>query len=240
MCNPASFVLTKDRVFWSIKSDSHEDIIEEFRLIADGVRGPNILRVEIIPNNGDFSSEINNKNWIYKIDQDISPEWFDKENDKNRAFEALKEWQNKRVILNKTIKVEEGIYWAYGSSQVMARNSSQVTACDSSQVTAYYSSQVTAYDSSQVTACDSSQVTACDSSQVTARNSSQVTARNSSQVTAYGSSQVTAYGSSQVTAYGSSQVTAYNKQNPSILKSSLSVLIDRSNLCEVKVFVGTN
>jgi hypothetical protein len=29
MCQPASFVLTKDGVFWSMKSDSHEDIIQE-------------------------------------------------------------------------------------------------------------------------------------------------------------------------------------------------------------------
>jgi hypothetical protein len=88
--------------------------------------------------------------------------------------------------------VREGVFTAYGSSQV----------------TAYGSSQVTAYGSSQVTAYGSSQVTACDSSQVTAYGSSQVTAYGSSQVTAYGSSQVTACGSSQVRACDSSQVTA--------------------------------
>ena len=49
MCTPASFVLTKDRVFWSKKSDSHEDIIEEYKLNPDGIRGPNIVRVKISP-----------------------------------------------------------------------------------------------------------------------------------------------------------------------------------------------
>ena len=43
MCKFASFVLTKDREFWSDKSDSHEDIISKHNLHADGARGPNIL-----------------------------------------------------------------------------------------------------------------------------------------------------------------------------------------------------
>ena len=41
MCEPASFVVTKDKVFWSLKSDGHEDIIREHALCADGVGGPN-------------------------------------------------------------------------------------------------------------------------------------------------------------------------------------------------------
>ena len=49
MCKFASFVLTKDREFWSDKSDSYEDIISKHNLHADGARGPNILRVEISP-----------------------------------------------------------------------------------------------------------------------------------------------------------------------------------------------
>ena len=42
MCDFASFVLTKDKVFWS-DSNSHTDIIEEFGLHEDGANGPNIL-----------------------------------------------------------------------------------------------------------------------------------------------------------------------------------------------------
>lgn len=46
----------------------------------------------------------------------------------------------------------DGVFTAYGSSQVRACDCSQVTAYDSSQVRACDSSQVTAYDCSQVTA----------------------------------------------------------------------------------------
>ena len=49
MCQPASFVLTKDAVFWSRFTDSHEEIIKESGLHADGAKGPNILRVEVVP-----------------------------------------------------------------------------------------------------------------------------------------------------------------------------------------------
>ena len=47
MCRPASLVITKERVFWSTKTDSHEDIIREFGL-QDEVAGQiAIVRVEI-------------------------------------------------------------------------------------------------------------------------------------------------------------------------------------------------
>ena len=88
MCRFASFILTKDREFWSINSDSHEDIIAEHALVEDGVRGPNILRVEIIPTPNimrfdDFEA------WQYKIDQDIVPEWHDAAVDEERTRRAL-------------------------------------------------------------------------------------------------------------------------------------------------------
>lgn len=38
MCQFASFVLTKDRAFWSRSGDSHETIIEEHGLRDDATR----------------------------------------------------------------------------------------------------------------------------------------------------------------------------------------------------------
>ena len=90
MCNFASFVLTKDRVFWSEKTDSHEDIIEEFGLSADGAKAPNILRVEVTPPKdaalvdwSDLSA------WTYRVDQDIVPVWADAQVDEERVRAAL-------------------------------------------------------------------------------------------------------------------------------------------------------
>jgi len=55
MCLPASFVVTKKNVFWSIHSDSHEDIIEEFNLHEGNTTNPNFVRVEITPPGANFS-----------------------------------------------------------------------------------------------------------------------------------------------------------------------------------------
>ncbi len=174
MCAPASMVLTKDRVCWSKTTDSHEEIIREFELHADGSRGPNIARVEITPPNGDFTKPLSE--WCYKLDQDGLPPWYDRAECEARTREALSEWLAAKVVLPGIYReIREGHVWVYG------------------RVTAYGSSQVKACGSSQVTACDSSQVTACDSSQVKAYGSSQVRACGSSQVKAYGSSVVTAY-----------------------------------------------
>ena len=75
MCQFASFVLTTDRVFWSDESDSHESIIEQNKLYADGATSPNILRVEITPpRDGDWSDL---SRWNYKVDQDTLPAWVD-------------------------------------------------------------------------------------------------------------------------------------------------------------------
>ena len=90
MCKFASFVLTKDAVFWSDKSDSHEHIISEHGLHADGVRGPNILRVEIIPG-AKLKKFSQYKDWEYKVDQDQMPEWFDAARDEKRARKALQD-----------------------------------------------------------------------------------------------------------------------------------------------------
>ena len=88
MCKFASFVLTKSEEFWSDKSDSHEDIIQEHNLHADGIRGPNILRVEISPTNK-ITVWPSLKAWEYRVDQDRMPEWFDAEECEKRTRAAL-------------------------------------------------------------------------------------------------------------------------------------------------------
>ena len=97
MCNPASFVLTKDRVFWSKKTDSHAEIIKEFSL-CESIRNESAatsesctLKVEIVPpRSGAFDAPLNE--WVFRIDQDITPKWFDAVEDEKRARSALAEW----------------------------------------------------------------------------------------------------------------------------------------------------
>ena len=166
MCRPASFVVTRDRVFWSKRSDSHEDIIREFSLYADGVRGANIVRVEIVPPSGDLL--VSTDRWELSVDQSDVPDWFDRKRCEEQVRLALVDWVSAKLVTEGSRNITDGECYAYGSSRVTAYGSSRVTACDSSTVTARDSSRVMARDSSTVTARGSSRVTACGSSRVMA------------------------------------------------------------------------
>ena len=103
MCNPASFVLTKDRVFWSKKTDSHDKIINEYSL-CESIRNESpatceacTLKVEIVPpSKNAFDAPLNE--WIFLIDQDIMPKWFDAVADEKRARDVLVEWAKSKLI----------------------------------------------------------------------------------------------------------------------------------------------
>jgi hypothetical protein len=166
MCQPASFVLTKDRVFWSLKTDSHTEIIAEYEMHEDGARGVNLLKVEITPTNDKW--ELPLADWNYRIDQDHRPAWHDAERDEERARKALVEWAAKRLIIDgRDVVVASGTNAICYRSTVRAYGSSTVTDYGSSTVRAYGSSTVTAYDSSTVRAYGSSTVRAYGSSTVT-------------------------------------------------------------------------
>jgi hypothetical protein len=250
MCKAASFVVTKDKVFWSKKTDSHEDIIREFGLSPEVAGKICVLRCEIVPPINE-RYDLPAKDWIYKTDQqeDKLPEWFDAVDVEKRCRESLSEWIKARVFVGVECDIHDTVAFAFkaskvaacgsskvtarGSSTVAARDSSTVTAWDSSTVTALGSSTVTAWESSTVTARDSSTVTALGSSTVTAWESSTVTARDSSTVTAWDSSTVTALGSSTVTALGSSTVTARDSSTVAACKSRATVIFYCAFKCRI-------
>ena len=99
MCNPASFVVTKGKVFWSKTSDSHEDIIDEFELgNLDREFSMNLVRVEITPPDNNYQLPISK--WVYSTDQDILPEWYDADKCEERARIALTDWIAEKVVLS--------------------------------------------------------------------------------------------------------------------------------------------
>ena len=88
MCKFASFVLTKDREFWSESDDSHSLIISENNLHEWGALGPNIVKVEISPTNT-IKKWPSLKAWKFAIDQDKLPAWADAETVEKRTRAAL-------------------------------------------------------------------------------------------------------------------------------------------------------
>jgi len=76
MCNSASLILTKDGCFHDPDGDSHQRIIEIHHLNADGARGPNVVPVEIVPPEGNYSLPL--ELWVFKTDcsGEILPDWY--------------------------------------------------------------------------------------------------------------------------------------------------------------------
>jgi len=252
----ASFVLTKDNVYWSATTDSHDEILSEFGLKDTGLAGKiEILRVEISPENDNYLATRND--WKYRVDQDLLPDWAEKEKDEERTRSALESWWKACVVgVGQEIDKLEGTDFrkiCFGSVGEM-RESSQVGEMrGSSQVGAMWeSSQVGVMrGSSQVGVMrESAQVGEMwESSQVgvmwgsanvgVMRGSSQVgEMRGSSQVgVMWESSQVRAMReSAQVRVMlGSAQVTTYAVITPKM--EDQTVVIDRSG-DKVKTIFG--
>ena len=150
MCKPASMVLTREKVFWSKTSDSHEDIVAEFNLCDDDVHNVQIVRVEITPPD-DTRFDALLETWQYRVDQDILPDWYDPADAEKRTRIALVRWCEHKVVREGCREVREGVLYAYDSARVYAFDSASVTASDNASVTAYDSARVDAYDSATIT-----------------------------------------------------------------------------------------
>ena len=74
MCRFRSYIVTKDEVLGCRRSDSHENIIEDFGL-DDSTATPNFVRVEISPLNRHKKYSLAIDDWFVNIDQDYLPEW---------------------------------------------------------------------------------------------------------------------------------------------------------------------
>ena len=93
MCKLVSMILTKKKVYFLSGNDSHEEIIEKFKLKEYVKNKINFVRVEITPNKEttdffDWSEEALSR-WTYKVDQDILPDWYVGEYDEKRTREYL-------------------------------------------------------------------------------------------------------------------------------------------------------
>ena len=95
MCRFKSAIILKDRVFVP-DYDSHTDMLEELGIEDTKANAERLfIRAELYPANGDEFSDIDT--WEFNVDQDILPDWYVKEYDKQRMIEAVKEWAKDRI-----------------------------------------------------------------------------------------------------------------------------------------------
>ena len=90
MDTPAALVLSKDKIFFSETSNSHEDIIETHHLHEGDVKGPDIVRVVILPIDGNYDTDP--ATWKFQVVQHLLPDWYDPVADERRARCTLNEW----------------------------------------------------------------------------------------------------------------------------------------------------
>jgi len=152
MCNFLSAIVTKNDFYYNVFEDSHEKIIERYRLNDNGC-DPEFVRVEITPQDGTIGN-INIDNWKLRVDQDYTPDWFDVREVEILAKKELQRVFDKYFVVDASLKILEDrkIRVLFNSKVERLKNtlvtemfgSSQVTTmCGSSQVTEMFgSSQV--------------------------------------------------------------------------------------------------
>lgn len=180
MCQFKSAICLKDRVFVP-DYDSHSKMLEELHIEDDFVHTSKVfVRVELVPEDGDKTSDVDE--WKLNVDQDVLPDWWNENDCLPRIKAAVKAWCDTHILRDGMHTVRDGVWYAYGSTNVEA----------------YGSASVCAYDKSSVRAYDKSSVYACNSASVEVYGSASVYAYDKSSVEAYDNTSVEAYCSTRV------------------------------------------
>ena len=165
MCKMKSAIILKDRVFVP-DYDSHTDMLSELGIEDNRQNAERLfVRAELTPRNNDVFSSIDT--WDFNVDQDIRPEWFVEEIEKQRMIDAVKAWAKDHILvgINGAI-LRSGVYYLKDCKNVKAWDSATVEAWGSATVEAYDSATVKACGSATVEACGSATVKACGSATV--------------------------------------------------------------------------
>ena len=113
MCQFRSGIILKNKcVVAQGVSDSHSDLLESLKIedtYENAMR--KFVRAELIPKDGEWWTEP--ETWIFKVDQDIVPEWFSNDRERYEAeFRAdVKDWWKEHVLVDKKIdELSAGYY----------------------------------------------------------------------------------------------------------------------------------
>lgn len=183
MCRLKSCLVLKDRVFCP-DYDSHQQMLEELGIKDDYLgASKTFVRVEFTPPNTNTKSLIEPLDrWTLRVDQDITPEWWDVDADRQRVEEAVETWRVGHVFTEGKHIVTAGEVYAFGNAIVEASSNAMVEAYDNATVKSRGSATVTAFDRATVKAYGSTTVEAYNSAIVKACNSATVEAFNSAMV----------------------------------------------------------
>ena len=99
MCQMKSVIIEKDSIFCP-DYDSHTKMLEELGIEdSRGNAEKLFVRAELYPINGNVFTPINE--WIYRVDQDILPEWYVEKYDEERVRKTVKKWAEQHIHIGK-------------------------------------------------------------------------------------------------------------------------------------------
>lgn len=97
MCKLKSAIILKNRIFMP-DYNSHSKMLEELGITDNYINASKVfVRAELTPENRDVFSDIDS--WKFSVDQDITPEWFDKKDCAERMRKAVKEWAKTHIFI---------------------------------------------------------------------------------------------------------------------------------------------
>lgn len=211
-------IIGRDRVYWSRFSDSHENIIAEHELVPDSVRGPTMVRVELTPPENDFYAPLDA--WVFEVDQDNTPAWFDAEDGERQARAALPSWVAAKVITKemvvRLVDHQPGQFYMGGALKAT------FSGTGNTQVMLYGQAELFAQGGIDVQAHDMARVTARDHVTVTVFSVRPL-------VRAFDNVRVEAY-SGNVEAAGHSHVVAYSPAHVKAVDHATVISIDDSDV----------
>ena len=210
MCRLKSGIILKDQVFVP-DYDSHTDMLKELNIKDNEINAKTLfVRAELSPINDNIFSDIST--WQFNIDQDILPDWFIYEYDKQRMISVVKEWLKDHVFKNvdKLLELEgNDKYYLKNCKNVEAYDNCEIIAYDNCEINAYDNCTVNAYDNCTVNAYGKCTVNAQNKCTVNAHGKCTVNAQNKCTVNAHGKCIICAYDTCTVKAYDDSAVKAY-------------------------------
>ena len=119
MCQPASgWLLETGKITWSLKTESHSEIAKEFKLHEplQGVKGPVAAAFEISPPDRDYLLPLDQ--WVYRLDSERAPEWYDPTSAEELVRKWLPEWLSAKVVLpseERTLTSDDIVLAVYGN-----------------------------------------------------------------------------------------------------------------------------
>jgi len=95
MCDHAAAIVTKTNVHWC-ETPSHTDMIKKLGL-RDDTESPDFVRVQIVPPDLDYRLPC--ERWLFQLDQDFRPDWYNREEVESAVRAKLPEWRTRSVVM---------------------------------------------------------------------------------------------------------------------------------------------